>query len=101
MAKDDQKSKIDRSFVETVANLARVGLSDAEKEKYASQLGDIIEYIDLLSEVDTGDIQPLYNVMDLKNIVRDDQIKNQPNRELLLENSPEKLEGFIKVKKVL
>jgi len=101
MAKDDQKSKIDRSFVETVANLSRLGLNDAEKEKYASQLVDIIEYIDLLSEVDTGDIQPLYNVMDLKNIVRDDQIKNQPNRELLLENSPEKLEGFIKVKKVL
>ena len=54
--------------VEYIANLARLEFKEEEKEKFTEQFNRILEYIDKLNELDTTDVEPLYHVIDLKNV---------------------------------
>lgn len=91
---------ITKKDVEHVAKLARIELSEDEKEKFAKQLGDIIEYVDQLNEVDTEGVDPMAHPYPLTNITRVDRVEYDNTREELLLNAPDEEDGFFKVPKI-
>ena len=60
--------------VEKVALLSRLRLTDEELETMTSQLGQVLEYIQLLETLDTTDVEPLAHALDLKNVFADDTL---------------------------
>ncbi|MFC4304215.1 Asp-tRNA(Asn)/Glu-tRNA(Gln) amidotransferase subunit GatC [Cohnella boryungensis] len=87
--------------VEHVANLARLDLSDAEKEQFAGQLNAILKYAEKLNEIDTNGIEPTSHVLPLANVMRDDAVKPSSPIEKVLLNAPEEEDGQFKVPAVL
>lgn len=90
--------KLSREEVEHIAELARLKLTDQEKETYGEQLSSILEYIDKLHKVDTSQVDPKAYVLDVKNVTRDDEIKSVPYlREILLDDMPAREGDLLKV----
>lgn len=87
--------------VEYVARLARLKLTHDEKEKYARQLGDILNYINKLNELDTSKVEPTSHVISLSNVFREDKVRESLPAEEILSNAPQKSRGFFRVKKVI
>ncbi len=92
---------LDRETVEHIAMLARLGLTDEEKETLREQLSSVLEHISMLNEVETGDIAPTAQVIELQNIMRDDIVEPSLTQEEVLQNAPRTEDGFIKVNAVL
>ena len=83
--------------VEHVAALARLGLSDAEKERMRDQLSSILDHIAALEEIDTAAIPPTAQVIALTNVLRDDQVRPSLPVEEVLANAPRRSGGFFEV----
>lgn len=94
---------ITKKDVEYVANLARLNLSEKEKEMFAVQLKSILKYIDKLKELNTDNVVPTSHVLDVKNAFRKDEVKecDKDIKEALLKIAPEREDNFYKVKKVI
>lgn len=80
---------ISKEQVKHVANLARLALTDEEVEKMTKQLGDIINYAELLNELDTENVKPTTHVLDLKNVMRKDEPRDWISKEDALKNAPD------------
>lgn len=93
--------KITRDVIEHVANLARLKLTDIEKERLASDMSDIIAYVDKLNEIDTSMVEPMSHAVPLNNVLRDDRVKESCDREKILMNAPSKANGYFSVPKVV
>ena len=89
------------SDVQHLAALSSISLSDDEAISLASDLENIIKYIEQLSELDTTGVEPTYQVTGLKNVFRDDKIEQQISREDLLDLAPDQKNNQMKVPKVL
>ena len=87
--------------VQHVALLARLGLSDAERERLRDQLTTILEHIDQLRELDLAAIPPTAQVIPLEPVLRDDVVTPSLTVEQALANAPRSENGFIKVRAVL
>ncbi len=87
--------------VEHVALLARLGLSDAERERMREQLSSILDHIDQLRAVDTSNVAPTAQVIPLDPILRDDEVAAQLSADQVLANAPRSEGGFIKVRAIL
>lgn len=74
--------------VQKVAKLARLKLSDEELQQIAEKLGDIVEYVAVLDELDVSDVEPLAHVADLSNAFREDEVRPGLAREAALSNAP-------------
>ena len=61
--------------VEHVARLARLALSDEEKETYRRQLSDVLEHARVISEVDTEGVEPTSHTLPLVNVFREDEVR--------------------------
>lgn len=79
---------ISRAEVEKVSLLARLRLSDEELARMTSQLGDILGYINLLSELDTDAVEPMAHTSEIVNSLRDDIVRPSLEREAALANAP-------------
>lgn len=86
--------------VEHVAKLARLELTEEEKELYTKQLGDVLKYVDQMNEVDTSNVKPMAQVVDMVNVMREDVVHYEQTKEELMANAPEKENGFFKVPKI-
>ncbi|MBI4133699.1 Asp-tRNA(Asn)/Glu-tRNA(Gln) amidotransferase subunit GatC [Candidatus Uhrbacteria bacterium] len=87
-----------KAEVEHIAELARLRLTDEEKELFAEQLSSILEYVAKLQSVDTSKVQPMAHVLDLKTVTRDDAVDSPPHsREILLGDVPEREGDLVKV----
>lgn len=86
--------------VEHVAKLARLELTEEEKELYTRQLGDVLKYVDQMNEVDTSNVKPMCQVIDFVNVMRDDKVVYEQTKEELMANAPEEENGFFKVPKI-
>ncbi len=86
--------------VEHVAKLARLELTQEEKEKFTKQLGDVLKYVEQMNEVDTTDVKPMAHAFDIVNVMRDDNIVYEQTKEELMTNAPEEESGFFKVPKI-
>ncbi|HPF30731.1 MAG TPA: Asp-tRNA(Asn)/Glu-tRNA(Gln) amidotransferase subunit GatC [Candidatus Saccharibacteria bacterium] len=95
-------TQISRDDVLHLAQLSSLELSDNEVDILMTDLSKIIGYVNKLSELDTEGVEPTYQVTDLKNVWREDQIIDYDvNREDLLKLSSESCDNQIKVPKVL
>ncbi|MFM7368314.1 MAG: Asp-tRNA(Asn)/Glu-tRNA(Gln) amidotransferase subunit GatC, partial [Sphaerospermopsis kisseleviana] len=68
---------------------------------FTTQLSDILEYIEQLSELDVADVPPTTRAIDVSNITREDILKPYTNREGILNSAPEQEGDFFKVPKIL
>lgn len=95
--------KITKKEVDYVARLARLELTEEEKETYAGQLEHILAYIDQLNKLDTKDVPPTSHALSLNNVWREDALRPSTPDEIerLLANAPEREDNFFKVKKVI
>jgi aspartyl-tRNA(Asn)/glutamyl-tRNA(Gln) amidotransferase subunit C len=93
--------KITRQEVEHVAKLARLELTDEEKERLTDQLSNILTYVEKLNELDTKGVEPTSHVLDINNVMRDDVPEESLSQELALANAPEKAAGHYKVPKII
>ena len=74
--------------VEKVALLARLRLSTDELETMTTQLGQVLNYIEQLSEVDTDGVEPLAHSLDLHNVLAEDELQPSLPREKALAAAP-------------
>jgi len=79
---------LSRAEVEKVSLLARLLLSDEELDRMTTQMGDILGYIDLLSELDTEKVEPMAHALDVANVFRDDAVRPSLERDSALANAP-------------
>ncbi|MBQ6516519.1 Asp-tRNA(Asn)/Glu-tRNA(Gln) amidotransferase subunit GatC [bacterium] len=86
--------------VEHVAKLARLELTEEEKETYTKQLGDVLKYVEQMNEVDTSNVEPMAHPIDFVNVMRDDKVYYEQTKEALMQNAPEEENGFFKVPKI-
>ena len=93
--------KLDRDTVEHIAALARIGLSEDEIERMREQLSSILEHIASLEDVDTDDIPPTAQVIQMQNVMRDDIVQPSLPRDVVLANAPRSEDGYLKVNAVL
>lgn len=92
---------ISREEVEHVAMLARLGLTEEEKERLQSQLSQILEYMQALSKVDTSAIPPTAQVIPLRNVMRSDEAAESLPVDEVLANAPDREGEFFKFPPVL
>lgn len=92
---------ITKAEVEKVAKLARIKITEPEKEKFAKQLTGILDYVNQLSEVNTENVLPTAQVTELKNIMRADEIKPYLETDKLIDQAQEKQDGQVKVNNIL
>ncbi|MCX7710775.1 MAG: Asp-tRNA(Asn)/Glu-tRNA(Gln) amidotransferase subunit GatC [Clostridia bacterium] len=93
--------KVTKETIEHVANLARLNLTEQEKEKLTTEMEDIISYVDKLNELDTSGVSPTAHVIPIKNVFREDEAKASYDREKILANAPSTENGCFKVPKVV
>ena len=93
--------KITKNEVLHVADLARLDLDEASIDKFAGQIGNILEYVAKLNEVDTEGIRPTSHAISITNVFREDQERQPLEREKALENAPEKEDGNFVVPKII
>jgi aspartyl-tRNA(Asn)/glutamyl-tRNA(Gln) amidotransferase subunit C len=87
--------------IEHIAHLARLNLTQAEIERYTSELTVILGYIDQLATVDTSGVEPQKQSTKAENVFRDDQVEPSLPRDLVLRNAPQHDEEFFLVPRVL
>lgn len=96
-------SVITEKEVEHIAGLARIRLTEKEKDKMTKELGAILGYIDKLKEVDIGGVEPAAHITGLTSVFRKDDNSKEPdskNIKRLLEQAPSEKDGYVKVKSV-
>ncbi len=86
--------------VEHVAKLARLSLSEAEKELYTQQLGKILGYFDELKGVSTEGVEPLAHALAIVSVLRDDEVVDPPGSKTLLASAPCAENGYFRVPKI-
>ncbi|EPY11517.1 MULTISPECIES: Asp-tRNA(Asn)/Glu-tRNA(Gln) amidotransferase subunit GatC [Paenibacillus] len=87
--------------VEHVAKLARLDLSNEEKERYTEQLNAILKYAEKLNELNTDDVTPTTHVLPIRNVMREDEARPSLPIEKVMANAPEEEDGQFKVPAVL
>jgi aspartyl-tRNA(Asn)/glutamyl-tRNA(Gln) amidotransferase subunit C len=87
--------------VRHIARLARLGLADADVEKFSHQLSDILDYFERLKAVDTDDVPPTAYPLDLHNVMRDDEPLPAADPEEILANAPQREGDHFRVRAVL
>ncbi len=95
------ESKMTLAEVEHVARLARLELSEAEKERMRSQLDAILTYIDKLRELDTRDVEPTSHAIPMVNVMREDEVRPCLPTEEMLANAPEREGDFFRVPRII
>jgi aspartyl-tRNA(Asn)/glutamyl-tRNA(Gln) amidotransferase subunit C len=93
--------KLTKEDVEHVAHLARLNFREEEKEKFTSQLNDILIYMDILNKVDTAGVEPMTHAISLNNAFRDDTVKESIGSETTLSNAPDRMGESFRVPKVI
>jgi aspartyl-tRNA(Asn)/glutamyl-tRNA(Gln) amidotransferase subunit C len=93
--------KITKDQVLYVADLARLDLDDASIDKFAGQIGTILDYVDKLNEVDTEGIRPTSHAISLTNAFREDEPNEHLERDQALANAPEIEDGSFIVPKII
>jgi aspartyl-tRNA(Asn)/glutamyl-tRNA(Gln) amidotransferase subunit C len=80
---------MDRNVVEKIARLARLKLTDDEIDRFTGQLGSVLQYVEMLNEVDTDGVEPMAHAVELTNVLRDDEVTESLPREAALSNAPQ------------
>ena len=87
--------------IEHLSLLARLNLSDEEKQLFSRQVDSIIEYINTLNELDTTQVEPTAHILPMKNVFREDVLNVSLPREKAMQNAPEKNDDFYRVPRII
>ena len=88
-------------MIDYISQLARLELSEEEKEKSKNEIGKIIDYMDILNTIDTTDIEAMSHAFPVKNVFREDILKPSVDRNTITINAPSKKDGCFKVPKTV
>ncbi|MEM7130858.1 MAG: Asp-tRNA(Asn)/Glu-tRNA(Gln) amidotransferase subunit GatC [Chloroflexota bacterium] len=86
--------------VRHVAELAKLQLTNEEVAQFTEQLSQILDYAEMLQEVDTSSIAPTPFVLGLENVMRDDEPEACLENPLALKNAPDSSDGYFRVRAV-
>ena len=92
---------LSKEAVTHVADLARLEFSEAETDRLAEVMGDVLGYMDTLNKLDTTDVKPTEHILPVKNVFRKDEIKPSLPIDQVLANAPDAEAGCFKVPRVL
>lgn len=93
--------KITQETVQYVAALAKLSVSEEEKQNVAKDLDRILDYIETMNGLDTEGIEPMSHVLPVKNVFREDVVVNLNDREQLIKNAPVQKDGCFVVPKTV
>lgn len=93
--------KITSETVQYVAALAKLSVTEEEKQKVALDLDRILDYIETMNELDTEGVEPMSHVLPIKNVFREDEVTNGNDRDQLLQNAPKQKDGCFAVPKTV
>ncbi len=99
--KPGEKNIISDETIEYVGILAKLELSDEEKERAKKDMGDMLDYIDKLNELDTMGVEPMSHVFPVNNVFREDVVTNGDGSKETLANAPAQKDGGFKVPKTI
>lgn len=101
MKQNNQTEKITDETIEYLGILAKLELTEEEKKKAKKDLEEMLLYVDKLKELDTSEVEPLYQIFPSDNVFREDIVTNGDNSTETLLNAPEKREGGFVVPKTI
>jgi len=87
--------------VKYVAHLARLSLTDEEEHKLEEQLGQVLNYVEKLKEVDVSGVEPTAHAFPLVNVTRPDKVRPSMDRQDALRNAPSQANGLFIVPKIV
>jgi len=87
--------------IEKVAKLARIELSDEEKNTFGNQLEQILTYMEQLNRIDTAGVEPTSHAIPIQNAFREDETRPSYSREEVLGIGPEEEDGHFKVPRII
>ena len=93
--------KLDTNTINKIAKLARIRLSEKEANEFLIDINLILDWVDQLNEVNTDIVEPLTNISSSALTKRNDEAKDINSSDEILQNSPDKLEGYFAVPKVV
>ena len=93
--------KLDTNTINKIAKLARIKLSEEEAKDLLKDMNSILDWVDQLNEVNTDSIEPLANISSSILPKRKDESRDVNSSDEILQNSPDKLEGYFAVPKVV
>ena len=88
-------------FFEITTCLYNEKLSEEEKEQAKKDMGSMLDYIDMLNQLDTSEVEPMSHVFSVNNVFREDVVTNGDDREDIIKNAPAQKEGSFKVPKTV
>lgn len=92
---------IDDATIDYVGILAKLALSDEEKEQAKKDMGRMLDYIDKLGELDTEGVEPMTHLFPVQNVFREDVVTNGDDRDSMLKNAPGEKDGMFVVPKTI
>lgn len=92
---------VNKKTIQRIAKLARINIPESKYEMYAKEISNIIEVIDQLQEVDTKDLDPVINVNNHGNPLREDKVTDGNCDDKVLANAPKSKFGYFLVPKVV
>ena len=92
---------IDRATVDHVARLARLDLSDKERERMTAELGKILEHAAKIQALDLDEVEPTSHAIPIRNVMRRDETRPSLTQEQALSGAPEVEDGRFKVPSIL
>lgn len=84
-----------------IAKLADLNIKEEEIEDYAKNLQDILEFAEIINNVDTDNVKESIGTLEISNVMRKDEVKEFEDKEALLQNAPEKEQNMFKIPKVI
>jgi len=94
-------SSLDRKTVDHVARLARLDLSDDERERMRAELSDILAHAEKIQELELDGVPPMAHSVPLVNRMRPDETKPSLSQEDALRNAPEAEDGRFRVPRII
>jgi aspartyl-tRNA(Asn)/glutamyl-tRNA(Gln) amidotransferase subunit C len=92
---------IDRATVDHVARLARLDLSDEERERMTTELGNILEHAAKIQALDLDEVEPTSHAIPIRNVMRPDEVRPSLTQKEALSGAPEVEDGRFKVPRIL
>lgn len=93
--------RITDKTMDEIEILAKLHLTDEEKEKSREEMQRMLDYVEMLNQLDTGGIEPLTHIFPIQNVFREDETWESTPREELLKNAPEEKDGQFLVPKTI
>ncbi|NLK28594.1 MAG: Asp-tRNA(Asn)/Glu-tRNA(Gln) amidotransferase subunit GatC [Clostridiales bacterium] len=92
---------ITEETIQVLANMVNIEVTEKEKKQLTEDLKQIVGSMETMNQVDTEGVEPMSHVLPIKNVFREDVVRNGDDREQLLKNAPQKKDGSFVVPKTI